>query len=48
MADERTLNWQPLSFLPQLAAMIDGMLESAEDVYGSLQQAQEGDCSGYV
>ena len=41
MADERTPNWQPISFLPQLAEMIDGMLASAKEVYGSLQQAQD-------
>ncbi len=40
MAHQSTPNWQPISFLPNLAEMIDGMLESAEDVYGSLQQAQ--------
>ncbi|MEE9147070.1 MAG: hypothetical protein V3U27_06715, partial [Candidatus Tectomicrobia bacterium] len=40
VADEPTPNWQPISFLPNVAEMIDGMLESAEDVYGSLQQAQ--------
>ncbi len=41
MADKQTPNWQPISFLPQLAEMIDGMLASAEEVYGSLQQAQD-------
>ncbi len=41
VADEPTPNWQPISFLPNLAEMVDGMLESAEDVYGSLQQAQD-------
>lgn len=40
MAHAQAPNWQPLSFLPKLAAMIDGMLESAEDVYSSLQKAQ--------
>ncbi len=40
MAHQSTPNWQPISFLPNLAEMVDGMLESAEDVYGSLQQAQ--------
>jgi len=33
-------NWQPIGFLPNLAWMIDGMLESAQEVYGSLQQAR--------
>ncbi len=41
MADKQTPNWQPISFLPQLAEMVDGMLASAEDVFGSLQQAQD-------
>lgn len=40
MAHQPTSNWQPLSFLSKLAEMIDGMLESAEDVCGSLQHAQ--------
>jgi hypothetical protein len=35
-----TPNWQPISFLPNIAEMIDGMLESAQNVYGSLQQAR--------
>jgi hypothetical protein len=41
MADHPTPNWQPITFLPQLAEMIDGMLESAEAVCGSLDQAQD-------
>jgi hypothetical protein len=36
----QTPNWQPISFLPQIAEMIDGMLESAQEVYGSLEQAR--------
>jgi hypothetical protein len=32
-------NWQPVSFLPSIAEMIDGMLESAQEVHISLQQA---------
>ena len=35
----QTPNWQPISFLPQIAEMIDGMLESAQNVHDSLQQA---------
>jgi hypothetical protein len=38
--DEQTPNWQPISFLPNIAWMIDGMLESAQEVHGSLQQAR--------
>jgi hypothetical protein len=41
MADAPTPTWQPISFLPQLAEMVDGMLESAAEVHGSLQQAQD-------
>ena len=37
---EPTPNWQPISFLPNIAEMIDGVLESAQNVYGSLQQAR--------
>ena len=37
---EPTPNWQPITFLPTIAEMIDGMLESAQNVYGSLQQAR--------
>ncbi len=33
-------NWQPISFLPMLAEMIGGMLESAEDNYQNLQQSK--------
>ena len=40
MSEHETPNWQPISFLPNLAEMVDGMLESAEEVYHSLQQAQ--------
>ena len=39
-APEQTPNWQPIGFLPSLGEMIDGMLESAEDVRSSLQQAR--------
>ena len=41
MSHEPTPNWQPINFLPKLAEMVDGMLESAEEVYHSLQQAQD-------
>ena len=37
---EPTPNWQPISFLPNIAEMIGGMLESAQEVHGSLQQAR--------
>ena len=41
MAHEEAPHWQPIGFLPELAPMIDGMLESAEDVSQSLQQAED-------
>jgi hypothetical protein len=41
MTEHKTPNWQPITFLPKLSEMIDGMLESAEDVYQSLQQGQD-------
>ena len=37
---EPTPNWQPISFLPAIAEMVGGMLESAQDVHASLQQAR--------
>ena len=37
---EQTPNWQPITFMPSIAEMIDGMLESAQEVHGSLQQAR--------
>jgi len=33
-------NWQLIGFPPKLAEIVDGMLDSAEDVYVSLQRAQ--------
>jgi hypothetical protein len=41
MSEQRSPHWQPITFLPQLADMADGMLEGAEEVYVSLQQAQD-------
>jgi hypothetical protein len=37
---EPTPNWQPVSFLPQIAEMIDGMLASAQSVLDSLERAR--------
>jgi hypothetical protein len=34
-------NWQPIGFLLKLAAIIDAMLDRAEDVSGSLQPAPQ-------
>ncbi len=41
MAHEATPHWQPIGVRPELAPMIDGMLDSAEDVSQSLQQAED-------
>ena len=40
MPKKPTPRWQPISQLPLLAVAIDGMLESAEETYQSLQQAR--------
>lgn len=40
MADQATLNWQPIDKLPLIAPMIDDMLESAEEQYSTLQEAR--------
>ena len=42
MSREQTPHWQPVSFLPQMAEKIDGMLESAAENYRLLQQARAG------
>ncbi|MBA3439319.1 MAG: hypothetical protein H0T92_05560 [Pyrinomonadaceae bacterium] len=42
MSQEQTPHWQPVSFLPQIAEMIDGMLESAAENHRLLQQARPG------
>jgi hypothetical protein len=36
----QTPHWQPISFLPQIAEIINGMLTSAREVLGSLEQAR--------
>jgi hypothetical protein len=38
---QETLNWQPISQLPQIAWMIDGMTESAEEQLGNLHEAED-------
>lgn len=42
-SDRDNIDWQPLSFLPQLAYMIDGMLASAQDTYGPFSQIKVHD-----
>jgi hypothetical protein len=40
MADHRVPQWHPISALPMIAQALDGMVESAEDVLQSLEQAR--------
>ena len=39
----REFNWQPISFLSQVAYMIDGMLDAAKETYEPLRQIQVHD-----
>ena len=44
MDDERkNINWQPISFLPQIAAMIDGMLDASRETFEPLRQIKVHD-----
>jgi len=40
MPDHRVPQWHPISALPMIAKALDGMLESAEEVLQSLEQAR--------
>src|SRR5215813_5020308 len=40
MSDHRVPQWHPISALPMIAQALDGMVESAEDVVHSLEQAR--------
>lgn len=40
MAQDQTPNWQPISALPRIASLIDGMLHETEKQYHTLQQAK--------
>ena len=37
------VNWQPLTFLPQMGYMINGMLDSAKETYEPLRQIKVHD-----
>ena len=37
------INWQPISFLPQMSNMIDGMLDAAKETYEPLSQIKVHD-----
>ncbi len=39
--NKQKLNWQPINFLPKIATMVDGMLESAEENLENLSEAKE-------
>ena len=41
--DKENINWQPISFLSQLADMIDGMLDAAKETYEPLRQVKVHD-----
>ena len=41
--NRENINWQPVSFLPQISNMIDGMLEAAKETYGPLCQIKVHD-----
>ena len=40
MPEHRVPQWHPIEALPMIGQAIDGMLESAEDVVQSLEQAR--------
>ena len=40
MAGQPTPNWQPISRLPLIASMLDGMLGDAQEHYQTLREAQ--------
>jgi len=40
MSEVRVPQWHPISALPMIAQALDGMLESAEEVLQSLEQAR--------
>ena len=41
--EEKNIIWQKISFLPQIAEMIDGMLDAAKETYGPLCQIKVHD-----
>lgn len=41
--DKDNMNWQPISFLPKIAYMIDGMLEAAQETYEPFSQIKVND-----
>lgn len=41
MPERQSVNWQPISALPQVASMIRGGLEEAQNLYETLLEAKE-------
>jgi hypothetical protein len=41
--NRENINWQPISFLSQIAIMIDGMLDAAKETYEPLSQIKVHD-----
>lgn len=41
--NRENINWQPISFLPQISNMIDGMLDAAKETYEPLSQIKVHD-----
>ena len=41
--NRENITWQPISFLPQMSNMIDGMLDAAKETYGPLCQIKVHD-----
>lgn len=41
--EEKNIIWQKISFLPQIAEMIDGMLDAAKETYEPLRQIKVHD-----
>ena len=41
--NRENITWQPISFLPQISNMIDGMLDAAKETYGPLCQIKVHD-----
>ena len=41
--NRENINWQPISFLPKISNMIDGMLDAAIETYGPLCQIKVHD-----
>ena len=38
MNDRENINWQPISFIPQIADMIDGMLDASKETFELLSK----------